>query len=143
MKYALIFAATAAAYEAYGGYGADAKSSAAVMASSSTKPIGYSTIVPGYGKQPVTVTAQHQAYPTCVSAAYGAQGCDKWEEGTYVSTIIKDYDNNNATVTKTEQHLTVYHTQKTITHSATGSSTPIGGYATPTGTAYKNGTEGC
>jgi hypothetical protein len=78
-----------------------------------------------------------------VSATYGAKGCDKWEEGTYVSTIIKDYDNNYATVTKTKQPLTVYHTKKIITHSATGFSTPTGGYATPTGTAYKNGTEGC
>ncbi|RAR08150.1 hypothetical protein DDE82_002482 [Stemphylium lycopersici] len=140
MKYALIFAATAAAYDSYGGYGADAESSSAVKASTSAKPIGYTTIVPGYGKQPVTVTTQHQPYPTCVSAGYGGQGCDKWEEDAYVSTVIKDYDNNYATITKTQQPVVVYHTKKTITHSATATS----GYAAPTGIAYnKNGTEGC
>jgi hypothetical protein len=142
MKYALIFAATAAAYEAHGGYGADAKSSTVVKSSSSVKPIGYTTVIPGYGKQPVTVTTQHQPYPTCVSAVYGAKGCDKWEEDAYVFTIIKDYENNYATVIKTEQAVVVYHTKKTFTHSATGCPTPTGGFAAPTGTAYKNGTEG-
>ncbi|OAG19132.1 hypothetical protein CC77DRAFT_938642 [Alternaria alternata] len=139
MKYALIFAATAAAYEAYGGYGADVESSSAVKPSTSAKPIGYTTIVPGYGKQPVTVTTQHQPYPTCVSPAYGGKDCAKWDEDAYVSTVIKDYDNNYATITKTAQPVVVYHTKKTITHSATATS----GYAAPTGVAYKNGTEGC
>jgi hypothetical protein len=139
MKYALIFAATAAAYEAYGGYGADAESSSVVKPTTSAKPIGYTTIVPGYGKQPVTVTTQHQPYPTCVSPAYGGKDCAKWDEDAYVSTVIKDYDNNYATITKTAQPVVVYHTKKTITHSATATS----GYAAPTGAAYKNGTEGC
>jgi len=137
MKYAIIFAATAAAHQAYGGYGADAHSS--VQPSTTATPIGYTTVVPGYGKQPVTVTAQNQAYPTCVSAAYGDKSCAKWGEDTYVSTVIKDYDNNYATVTNTEQPVVVYHTKTTITHSATGT----GGYAAPTGTASKNGTAGC
>jgi hypothetical protein len=141
MKYAIIFAATAAAHQAYGGYGEYAPSSASVKPSTTAKPIGYTTIVPGYGKQPVTVTTQNQPYPTCVSAtaAYGTEGCAQWKEDTYVSTVIKDYDNNYATVTNTEQPVIVYHTKTTITHSATGT----GGYAAPTGAASKNGTEGC
>ncbi|KAH6881751.1 hypothetical protein BKA58DRAFT_350081 [Alternaria rosae] len=139
MKYALIFVATAAAHEAYGGYGAQAESSSVVKPSTSAKPIGYTTIVPGYGKQPVTVTTQHQPYPTCVSPAYGGQDCAKWDEDAYVSTVIKDYDNNYATITKTAQPVVVYHTKKTITHSATATS----GYAAPTGLASRNGTEGC
>ncbi|KAJ5056801.1 hypothetical protein J3E72DRAFT_221563 [Bipolaris maydis] len=137
MKYAIIFAATAAAHQVYGGYGEDAHSS--VQPSTTATPIGYTTVVPGYGKQPVTVTTQNQAYPTCVSPAYGDKGCAKWGEDTYVSTVIKDYDNNYATVTNTEQPVVVYHTKTTITHSATGT----GGYAAPTGTASKNGTAGC
>lgn len=141
MKYSLIFAATAAAYDAYGGYGEEFKSS------SSVKPIGYTTVFPGYGKDPVTVTTQHQPYPTCVSAGYGAKNCDKWEEDAYVSTVIKDYNKKDVTITKTYEPVTVYHTKKTITHSATGKyngyATPTGGYAAPTGSAYKNGTEGC
>jgi hypothetical protein len=139
MKYALIFVATAAAHEAYGGYGAHAESISGVKPSTSEKPIGYTTIVPGYGKQPVTVTTQHQPYPTCVTAAYGGKDCAKWDEDAYVSTVIKDYDNNYATITKTAQPVVVYHTKKTITHSATATS----GYAAPTGVASKNGTEGC
>ncbi|KAI4628112.1 hypothetical protein J4E80_002250 [Alternaria sp. BMP 0032] len=139
MKYALIFVATAAAHEAYGGYGAQAESSSVVKPSTSAKPIGYTTIVPGYGKQPVTVTTQHQPYPTCVSPAYGGKDCAKWDEDAYVSTVIKDYDNNYATITKTAQPVVVYHTKKTITHSATAT----GGYAAPTGLAPKNGTDGC
>ncbi|XP_014557862.1 hypothetical protein COCVIDRAFT_96048 [Bipolaris victoriae FI3] len=137
MKYAIIFAATAAAHQAYGGYGADAHSS--VEPSTTATPVGYTTVVPGYGKQPVTVTTQNQAYPTCVTPAYGEKDCAKWGEDTYVSTVIKDYDNNYATVTNTEQPVVVYHTKTTITHSATGT----GGYAAPTGTASKNGTAGC
>jgi hypothetical protein len=136
MKYALIFVATAAAHEAYHGYGANPQSSAVVESSSAVKPTGYTTIVPGYGKEPVTVTEQHQSYPTCVSAGYGGNDCAKWDEEVYVSTVIQDYDNNYATITKTEQPVTVYHTKKTITHSAT----PTGGYAAPTGLAPKNGT---
>jgi hypothetical protein len=139
MKYALIFVATAAANEAYGGYGAHVESSSVVKPSTSSKPAGYTTIVPGYGKEPVTVTTQHQPYPTCVSPAYGGKDCAKWEEDAYVSTVIKDYDNNYATITKTAQPVVVYHTKKTITHSATAT----GGYAAPTGYANKNGTDGC
>lgn len=141
MKYSLIFAATAAAYDAYGGYGDDAKSS--------VKPIGYTTIVPGYGKDPVTVTSQHQPYPTCVSAGYGGKDCNKWEDDTYVSTTIKDYDGKDVKITKTKDCVTIYHTKKTITHSATGKyngyATPAGGYAAPTGSTYKDGADakGC
>ncbi|USP77519.1 hypothetical protein yc1106_04793 [Curvularia clavata] len=141
MKYAIIFAATAAAHQAYGGYGyaGEAHSSAPVKPSTTSKPAGYATITPGYGKQPVTVTTQNQAYPTCVSAAYGGKSCDKWEENTYVSTVIKDYDNNYATVTCTDDKVVVYHTKTTITHSATAT----GGYAQPTGVSSKNGTDNC
>lgn len=147
MKYSLIFAATAAAYDAYGGYGEDAKSSHVVKSSSSVKPIGYTTVYPGYDKQPVTVTSQYQPYPTCVSAGYNGKSCGKWEEDSWVSTTVKDYDSKTVTVTKVKQPVTVYHTKKTITHSATGKyngyATSSAGYAQPTGSAYKNGTEGC
>ncbi|KAL6711653.1 hypothetical protein ACN47E_004587 [Coniothyrium glycines] len=149
MKYSLIFAATAAAYDAYGaGYkhGEEQKSSS-VKASSTPKPIGYTTIYPGYDKHPVTVTTQHQPYPTCVSAGYDAKSCGKWEDDTYVSTTVKDYDGNYKVITKTDEPVTVYHTKKTITHSATGKygyPTPSAGYAAPTGSPYsKNGTDGC
>lgn len=146
MKYSLIFAATAAAYDPYGGYGEVKPSSVVVKASTSSKPVGYTTIHPGYGKQPVTVTTQYQPYPTCVSAGYNAKSCDKWGEDTYVSTTIKDCDGNHKVITKTNEPVNVYHTKKTITHSATGkygSPTSTAGYALPTGAANKNGTEGC
>ncbi|KAI8938478.1 hypothetical protein NX059_004370 [Plenodomus lindquistii] len=148
MKYALVFAATAAAsYDAYGSYPENAKSSSSdVKSMTSSKPIGYTTIYPGYGKDPVTVTTQHQPYPTCVSAGYGGKDCDKWEDDKYVSTTVKDYDSKTVTVTKVKQPVTVYHTKKTITHSATGKNgnpTSSAGYAQPTGSAYKNGTDGC
>jgi hypothetical protein len=146
MKYSLIFAATAAAYDPYGGYGEVKPSSVVVKASTSSKPVGHTTIHPGYGKQPVTVTTQYQPYPTCVSAGYNAKSCDKWGEDTYVSTTIKDCDGNHKVITKTNEPVNVYHTKKTITHSATGkygSPTSTAGYALPTGAANKNGTEGC
>lgn len=147
MKYSFIFAATAAAYDAYGGYSDDVKSSSIIKPSSTIKPIGYTTVFSGYGKEPVTITTQHQPYPTCVSAGYGAEACDKWEDDAYVSTTIKDCDGKEVSITKTTEAVTVYHTKKTITHSATGKydtyATPTGGYAAPTGSAYKNGTDGC
>jgi hypothetical protein len=110
MKYTILFAATAAAYDAYGGYEAQsssapaevsssvpgyggyvAQSSSTLVKASSSAPAyggynqvtsssiksapasskatpcstsvgsnGYATIVPGYGKPPVTVTSQYQ-----------------------------------------------------------------------------------
>lgn len=154
MKYSLFFAATVAAYDAYGGYGAQQSSSAPVKASSTpvyggydNKPVtsppakatpcsttvgknGYTTVVPGYGKQPVTITTQHQAYPTCVAKGYGDQ-CDKWEEDKYVSTTITDYNKKVVTITKVQDYVTVYQEKKTITKCAT--STNGGYHAVPTG----------
>ncbi|KAH7392330.1 hypothetical protein DE146DRAFT_662248 [Phaeosphaeria sp. MPI-PUGE-AT-0046c] len=49
MKYALLFAATASAYEAYGGYNAQSSSTPAKVSSAASAP-GYG----GYGSQPVT-----------------------------------------------------------------------------------------
>jgi hypothetical protein len=179
MKYSLIFAATAAASEVYGGYGAQQPSSS-VPAKVSSVPVyggyvpqqsssapayggyngntpsakttppakatpcsttvgknGYTTVVPGYGKPPVTVTQQHQAYPTCVAKGYGDQ-CDKWEEDKYVSTTITDYNKNVVTVTKVQDYVTVYQEKKTVTKCATSAA---GGYkAVPTGTYNKNAT---
>lgn len=140
MKYALVFAATAAAsYDAYGSY--PVKCTSAVMKPSTTpEPVGYTTIHPGYGKQPVTVTSQHQPYPTCVSAGYGGKECGKWEDDMYVSTTIKDYDQKVITVTEVTQPVTVYHTKYTITHSATGKMgypTASAGYALPSGISNK------
>ncbi|KAH9880999.1 hypothetical protein J1614_001492 [Plenodomus biglobosus] len=145
MKYALVFAATAAAsYDGYGAHYAES-SSAAMKPSTSPKPVGYTTIYPGYGKEPVTVTSQYQPYPTCVSAGYGGKDCGKWEDDKYVSTTIKDYDQKVVTITKVAQPVMVYHTKSTITHSAGGKGYPTSsaGYAQPTGSAYKNGTDGC
>lgn len=153
MKYSIIFAATAAAsYDAYShGYSEEAKVSSVAKPTSTpcstAKPTGYTTVYPGYDKYPVTVTTQHQPYPTCVSAGYGGKTCDKWEEDMYVSTTIKDYDGHDKVITKTDEPVVVYHTKKTITHEATGKygyPTSAAGYAKPTGAAYsKNGTEGC
>jgi hypothetical protein len=174
MKYALLFAATAAAYDAYGGYGeqyssAPAKVSTAVKISSSapfyggygsqavtTSAVksssaseatpcstsvgknGYTTVAPGYGKAPVTVTAQHQAYPTCVAKGYDDKNCDKWEDDKYVSTTITDCNKKVVTITKVQDSVTVYQEKKTITHYATPT---IGGYgALSTGTSPKNAT---
>jgi hypothetical protein len=125
MKYAIIFAATAAATESYGygGYGG--------YGSKPNPPV----VAPGYGKPPVTITTQHQAYPTCVSAGYGGKKCDKWEDHKYVSTVINDYNKKPVTVTKDQEYITVYHEKKTLTHYPT----PVGGYgAAPT--AAKNAT---
>ena len=100
----------------------------------------------GAGADPDTITTQHQPYPTCISAGYGAKYCDEWEDDTYVSTTIKDYDGKDVSIMKTADPVTVYHTKKTITHFATGKyneyANPIGGYAAPTGSAYKNRTDG-
>jgi len=130
MKYSLIFAATAAAYDVYSKGGDKPTPSVA-------KPSCYTTVTPGYGKEPVTVTKQYQAYPTCVSKGYGDKSCDKWGEETYVSTTIKDYDGKDQVITKTNDKVTVYHEKKTITHTETGKyggySTPAGSYPAPTG----------
>jgi hypothetical protein len=172
MKYALLFAATAAAYDAYGGYGdqlssASAKVSSAVKISSSAPGYGghsgqtvtpsgvksssaseatpcstsvgknaYTTVTPGYGKTPVTVTAQHQAYPSCVATGYDGKGCDKWVDDKYVSTTITDCNKKVVTITRVQDSVTVYQEKKTITHYATPT---IGGYgALSTGTSSKN-----
>jgi hypothetical protein len=175
MKYTILFAATAAAYDAYGGYGAQsgsipAKASSAVEISSSAPAYGgygdqsitssavkssspaskatpcstsngkngYATITPGYGKPPVTVTAQHQAYPTCIVQGYSGQTCDEWEDDKYVSTTITDCNKKVVTITKVQDHVTVYQEKKTITHYATPT---IDGYgALSTSTSSKNAT---
>ncbi|KAK1916317.1 hypothetical protein P3342_004135 [Pyrenophora teres f. teres] len=155
MKYALIFATTAAAYDAYGGgygsgsggYGAPKNSTTPTAkpstSNTSTKPAGYTTITPGYGKPNVTVTTMNQPYPTCVSAGgYGGSDCAQWGEKPYVSTTIKDYDNHNCTITDAAQPVIVYHTKSTITHEATPTSTQSGSYPTATGPAGKDNT-GC
>ncbi|KAJ4344281.1 hypothetical protein N0V95_006195, partial [Ascochyta clinopodiicola] len=152
MRYALIFAGVAAAYDAYGyeaygdkassstpavkyssgapahgGYGDNHKTSSAPAPSkaSSSSKIGYTTITPGYGKHPVTVTSQYQPYPTCGAAGSDGKSCDKWNEDKYVSTVIDDCDSKKVTVTYVEKPITVYHTKTTITHYPTASS--VGG----------------
>ncbi|KAH6644361.1 hypothetical protein C7974DRAFT_300924 [Boeremia exigua] len=134
MRYALIFAGVAAAYDAYGydGYGENQASSSTPASSTSSK-IGYTTITPGYGKEPVTVTSQYQAYPTCGAAGSDGKSCDEWSEDKYVSTVINDYNSKKVTVTKVEKPITVYQTKTTITHYPTTSSVPAGGNAYPTG----------
>jgi hypothetical protein len=172
MRYALIFAGVAAAYDAYGydgygdnkassstpavkysssvpaykGYGDDYKTSSAPTPSkaSSSSKIGYTTITPGYGKQPVTVTSQYQPYPTCGAAGSDGKSCNEWKEDKYVSTVVHDYDSKNVTVTYVEKPITVYHTKTTITHYPTASA-PSGkvGNAYPTGSyGYEGKTNG-
>jgi len=165
MKYALLFAATASAYEAYGGYGAQSSSVPAKVSSTpygggydgykpvtSSKPVvpaskptpcstsvgknGYTTVNVGYGKQPVTVTAQHQSYPTCVATSYDGKNCDKWSDDKYVNTVVTDYNSKVVTVTKKEEYVTIYHEKKTITHTATPTMKGYGAAPTPA----KNGT---
>jgi hypothetical protein len=173
MKYALLFAATAAAYDAYGGYGAQSSStpakasSSAVISSSapgyggyqlvtsskasvpaskatpcstSVGKDGYTTVVPGYGKTPVTVTAQHQAYPTCVAKSNDGKTCDKWGDDNYVSTTITDYNKKVVTVTKVQDCVTVYQEKKTITHYATPTIGGYGAVSTPVGSKNATGT---
>lgn len=166
MKYSIFFAATVAAYDAYGGYGAGQSSS--VPAKVSSTPIkggygdypassvktsvpaakstpcttsagkhGYTTVVPGYGKEPVTVTSQHQAYPTCLAKGYDGKSCDKWGDDKYVSTTITDYNKKVVTITKVQDYVTVYHEKKTITHYATPT---VGGYGAVSTPASKNNT---
>ena len=168
MRYALIFAGVAAAYDAYGydGYGDKVSSSTPAvnkssatpayegygdndkttsMASSKPTPVGYTTIYPNYGKEPVTVTSQYQPYPTCAAAGSDGKSCDKWNEDKYVSTVINDCDSKKITVTHVEKPITVYHTKTTITHYPTASSAGgRDGKAYPTGSygydEKKNGT---
>jgi hypothetical protein len=121
MKYALIFAGIAAATENYG-YGYYAKPAVPTTTSTSSK-IGYTTIYPGYGKEPVTVTKQYQPIPT-----YSASS---WSEYPFVSTTIKDYDGKTCTISKYDEEVTVYHTKKTLTHYKTEpvyAPAPTGGY---------------
>lgn len=109
-------------------YGAPAPSS------SSSTPIGYTTIAPGYGKEPVTVTSQYQPIPTYVASQ------SSWSEYPYVSTVIKDCDGKSVTITKVEEPVMVYHTKTTITKYVTE---PAAGYPAPTGAypyAPKNAT---
>lgn len=170
MRYALIFAGVAAAYDAYGydaypeskassstpavkystsapaygGYGQEHKTSSAPAPtkSSSSSKLGYTTIYPGYGKEPVTVTSQYQPYPTCGAAGSDGKSCNKWNEDKYVSTVINDYNSKKVTVTCIDEPITVYQTKTTITHYPTASS----GKASPTGSygsydAKKNATQ--
>ncbi|KAF1354093.1 hypothetical protein EJ07DRAFT_134270 [Lizonia empirigonia] len=146
MRYALIFAGVAAAYDAYG-YEASSSAPAATQTStvpayggygegykaSSSLKVGYTTIYPGYGKQPVTVTSQYQAYPTCGAASSGGKSCEKWNEDHYVSTVIEDCESKKITVTYIEKPITVYHTKSTITHYPTATSTVEHGQAYSTG----------
>ncbi|KAF2023544.1 hypothetical protein EK21DRAFT_80661 [Setomelanomma holmii] len=168
MKYSIFFAATAAAYDAYGGYGAGQSSSSSVPAKISSTPVyggydsypvssvktstpaakstpcsssvgqkGYTTIVPGYGKPPVTVTSQYQAYPTCVAKGYDGKSCDKWEDDKYVSTTVTDYNKQVVTITKVQDYVTVYQEKKTITHYATPT---VGGYGVVSTPSAKSST---
>lgn len=122
MKSATILSLATAVAAEYG-YGAAPKTSSA-------SKLGYTTIYPGHGKHPVTVTAQYQPVPTYESG--------KWSHYEAISTVITDVYGNKITVTKTDQDVTVYHTKTTLTHTK---SAPVG-YAKPTGyNAYANSTK--
>ncbi|KAH7112848.1 hypothetical protein B0J11DRAFT_542081 [Dendryphion nanum] len=119
---AALFVGVAAAGEAYGNY--------KPSSSSSSSKIGYTTIHPGHGYEPVTVTSQYQTIPTY---AAGTSTYYVW-----VSTVITGYNGLPVTITKTDQDVTLYSTQSTITHYRTE---PASGYAQPTG-AYQTGSGG-
>ncbi|KAF2273711.1 uncharacterized protein EI97DRAFT_150804 [Westerdykella ornata] len=114
MKKATSISLFVASVTAHYGYGAPSTSS----------KLGYTTIYPGHGEQPVTVTAQYQPVPTYVNG--------RWSSYEAISTVITDIWGNKITVTKADQDLTVYHTKKTLTHTVTVTN-GAGGYAKPTG----------
>jgi hypothetical protein len=89
---------------------------------STSSQAGYTTVYPGHGAAPVTVTAQYQPVPTYVNG--------KWEQYEAISTVITDVYGNKISVTAADENLTVYSTKKTITHTVTA---PVEGYAKPTG----------
>lgn len=128
MKSTLLFAGAAAATDYYGQYSAP-------ESSSSSSKVGYTTVYPGYGKEPVTVTSQYQAVPTYVKNDKSTTGT--WSDYAWVSTVIKDCDASYVTVTSTTQKVKIYHTKTTKTHTSTvteyGYAAPTGGYAYPTG----------
>lgn len=105
---------------AYGAHVSSAKPGYNAHATSSK--LGYTTIYPGHGKPPCTVTAQYQPVPTYVNG--------EWSEYEAISTVITDAYGKKMTVTATDEDLTVYHTKKTLTHTVTA---PVEGYAKPTG----------
>ncbi|KAF2123951.1 hypothetical protein P153DRAFT_259346, partial [Dothidotthia symphoricarpi CBS 119687] len=113
MRYSIIFATAVAASEAYKYDNDD------TLGPRSTEKFEYATIYPGYGKNPVTMTSQYQAFPTCVSADNENKKCTKWSQDQYVSTVINDFDGNSATITKVNEIVTVYHAQSTRTHTST------------------------
>ncbi|PSN60100.1 hypothetical protein BS50DRAFT_579598 [Corynespora cassiicola Philippines] len=118
MKYAFVFASVALAAEY--GYG--------TPSDSSSSKIGYTTIDPGHGYEPVTVTKQYQPIPTYIPAEGYDVSTGSWSDYAFVSTVISDYNGNKYTITKTDQPVTVYHTKATYTHTSTDA-----GYAAPTG----------
>ena len=126
---AVLFAGAVAAGDAYGYY--------AQPSPSSSSKIGYTTIYPGKGYEPVTVTKQYQPIPTYVTDSYDTK---KVTTSSYlwVSTVITGYDGKPVTITKTDQDVTLYSTKSTITKYRTE---PAEGYAAPTG-AYQTGTGG-
>jgi hypothetical protein len=157
MKYALLFAATAAAYDTYGGYGSQSSSAPAKVSSSNPGYGGYghqsitsskasvpaSKVTPcstSVGKDGYTVTTQHQAYPTCVSKGNDGKSCDKWGEDKYVSTTITDFNKKVVTITKVQDYITVYQEKKTITHYATPTVGGYGAVSTPVGSKNATGT---
>ncbi|KAF2264238.1 hypothetical protein CC78DRAFT_533456 [Lojkania enalia] len=126
-----LFATVAAAADYYGEY--------LPSSSSSSSKIGYTTINPGHGKPPVTITQQHQEIPTYIPEHGYRSTTGSWSDYKWVSTIIKDYDSSSVTVTETTQKVTVYHTKTTVTHTET--SMVYGAYSAPTG-AYATGNYG-
>jgi hypothetical protein len=99
---------------------------AASFTSSSSK-IGYTTIHPGHGAGPVTVTKQYQPVPTYIPAPYSSS-TGSWSSYDWVSTIITDYEGKECTVTKTDQPVVIYHSTSMITHYSTqyGHTAPTG-----------------
>lgn len=89
---------------------------------STSSEVGYTTVYPGHGAAPVTVTAQYQPVPTYVNG--------KWSQYEAISSVITDVYGNKITVTAADESLTVYSTKKTITHTVTA---PVEGVAKPTG----------
>lgn len=126
---AVLFAGAVAAGDAYGYQ--------AKPTTTSSSKIGYTTIYPGKGYEPVTVTSQYQTIPTYVTDSYDTKKVST-SSYVWVSTVITGYNGKPVTITKTDQDVTLYSTQSTITKYRTE---PAGGYAAPTG-AYQTGSGG-
>ncbi|PVI02384.1 hypothetical protein DM02DRAFT_701856 [Periconia macrospinosa] len=103
---------------------------AVILSSFALARAGYTTINPAGTHAPVTVTSQYQPVPTYISSA------SSHSTYMYISTIIADADNKNATVTNTDQPITIHHQKYTITHTRPQTNSASMGMPHPTGSGH-------